>query len=246
MKLFQFHKPPPPRRRRRKKSHKWIDRAKSEVKKMPSLSNLEEDIVIKAAILCTAGHYSFVLSDFQWSTPKEAAFLQNIIWAVDALRKKYPRYLQYARWVAIKQGVKIIEGKRKGYRKKEDPDHRFIAPEAAPPPDMGKLMQEEWDRHFSRYYESKRISLAEDRLAQFLRELNKALESNSDDKNRSANKSAETILVDVNINGTVVKMTPEEYNIWNMLIKQQPPDKSDHENDGPSPRSPGTSRSETD
>jgi len=64
MKLFQFRKPVPPRRHRRKKSHKWLDRAKNEVSKMPSLVNLEENLMVKAAILCTAGHYSFTISDF--------------------------------------------------------------------------------------------------------------------------------------------------------------------------------------
>jgi hypothetical protein len=109
---------------------------------MPSLDSLEEDIVIKAAILCTAGHYSLKLSDFKWSTHEDAAFIQNIIWAIEALQKRYPRYLQYARWVAIKQGIDIIEGKRKGYIKNEDHDHTFISPGVAPPPDMGRLMQD--------------------------------------------------------------------------------------------------------
>ena len=193
---------------------------------MPSLSNLEEDILVKAAILCTAGHYSLQLTDFRWDSPEEAAFVQNMIWVIEALQKKYPRYLQYARWVAIKQGIDIIEGRRKGYRKKEDPDRRFIAPEVAPPPDMGKLMQEEWDRRFSRRYESKRMSSAEGKLAQFLREFNKILESVNNDRNQSANKPAQTIAVDINGKGTYIEMNPDEYAMWNMLIKQKPsPDK---------------------
>src|SRR3972149_2118479 len=120
MKLFQYHKAPPPRRRRRNKSHKWIDKAKAEVAKMPSLSNLEEDVVIKAAILSTAGHYSLGLSDFKWVSQETAFLIQNIIWGIEALQKRYPGYLQYAKWVAINEAVALIEGKRKGYRKQPE------------------------------------------------------------------------------------------------------------------------------
>jgi hypothetical protein len=144
MKLFQLSKPVQPRRRRKKKFHKWIDKAKTEVKKMPSLGNLEEDILVKAAILCTAGQYSLKLTDFRWKTPEEAAFVQNMIWVIEALQRQYPRYLQYAKWVAIKRAVDLIEGPRKGYRKNEDADHRFVAQEeAVPPPDIDKVMEEE-------------------------------------------------------------------------------------------------------
>jgi hypothetical protein len=223
MKLFQFHKPPPPRRRRRKKSHKWIDRAKAEVDKKPSPGNLEEDILVKAAILCTAGHYSLKLSDFKWSSPEDAAFEQNIIWAIEALQKQYPRYLQYARWVAIKRGIDLVEGARKGYRKNEDDAHRFIAQEGVPPPDIDKLMEEEWDRHWSGYRKRVEISNTYSPLAQFLREFNKMLESEISHRNQSSDKPAKTIAVDVDGKGTFVTMTPDEYAMWNRLIKQQPP-----------------------
>ncbi len=155
---------------------------------MPSLGNLEEDIVIKAAILCTAGHYSLQLSDFKLGSSEEVAFVQNVIWSIEALQKKFPRYLQYARWVAIKQAVGLIEGRRKGYRKKkEDGDHGFVAPEVAPPPAIGKLMQEEWDRHFSRYRKSVQVSYMNSRLTQFLGELNKMLESEIGNNNQPPN-----------------------------------------------------------
>jgi hypothetical protein len=236
MKLFQFSKPVQPRRRRKKKSHKWIDKAKAEVKKMPSLGNLEEDILVKAAILCTAGHYSLKLTDFKWETPEEAAFVQNMIWVIEALQKKYPHYLQYARWVAIKRAIDLIEGLRKGYRKNEDADHRFVAQEVVPPPDIGKVMEEEWDRHWSGYRKGVEISNTHSRLAQFLREFNKMLESVNNNRNQSPDKPAKTIAVDVDGKGTFVTMTPDEYAMWNRLIKQQPPpDKPNPEKDDLSP-----------
>jgi hypothetical protein len=179
MKLFQFQKTPPPRQRRRKISHKWVDRAKSEVSKMPSLANLEEDIVIKAAILSAAGHYSFKLDDFTWGSPEEAVLVQKIIWGVEALQENFPRYLQGAKWVAIKQAVDIIEGKKhKGYRKKkEEGDYGSVAPEAPPPPDMGQLMQEEWERYSSGYRKRVQVSQPNMPLAHFLMELNKKIQA---------------------------------------------------------------------
>jgi hypothetical protein len=181
MNIFQFHKPAPTPRRRRKKSHKWIERAKAEVERMPSLANLEEDIVIKAAILCSAGHYSLKLNDFKWKTIEEAAFVQNIIWAIEALQQKYPRYLQYARYVAVKQGIELTERKRKLNRWSVIEDRRNTAPEMVPPPEMGKLMQEERDRHFAGYRKRAEMSNSESLLTQFLTELNRQLKLKSND-----------------------------------------------------------------
>jgi hypothetical protein len=199
---------------------------------MPSLDNLEEDIVIKAAILCTAGQYSIQLSDFKWSTIDDAWARENIIWAIEALQKQYPRYLQYARWVAIREGVNLIEGKRKGYRKAQDPGHRFTAHEEVPRPNMGKLMQEEWDRHFSRYRPAVQVSNTTSRLARFLNELKTGLDSERSDNNQSSDKPDERIPVDVDGNGTIIRMTPEAHALWNMLINKQPlPDEPTRETD---------------
>lgn len=203
---------------------------------MPSLVNLEEDIVIKAAILCTAGHYSLNLSDFKLESPKKFFTVQHIIWAIEALQKKYPRYLQYAKWVAIKQAVDLIEDKRRGYRKKDDPNRRFTAPEMSPPPDMGKLMQEEWDRRFGRYYKLKRSLEVESELARFLRELNKMAETEVRHEEQSPDKPAKAITVDIDGKGIFVDMAPDEYAMWKTLTKRKPPtDKPTHEKDDPSP-----------
>jgi len=158
MKLNPFRKPPPLRRRRRKKSHKWIDRAKAEVNRMPSLDNLEEDVVIKAAILCTAGNYVLRPGDFKLHGTEQAAVVLKIILDIQVLQKEYPHYLQYARWVAIKAGLELIEGKRHGYRKPADDDETALPPGMAPPPDMGRLMQEEWERHRSEYYKRRNLT----------------------------------------------------------------------------------------
>jgi hypothetical protein len=166
MKLINpFRKPPPPVRRRRKKSHKWIDRAKAEVARMPSLENLEEDIVVKAAILCTAGNYSLGLRDFKWQGIAQLSYLQDIIWSIEALQEHYPRYLQYARWVAIKAGVELVECNNKGYRKTAD-DETFLPPETMLPPDMGKLMQEEFERRYSRDSQRRQTIYNKDRQTQ--------------------------------------------------------------------------------
>jgi hypothetical protein len=234
-KLFQFHKPPPTRRRRRKKSNKWIDRAKKEASMMPSLDNLEENLLVKAAILCSAGHYSFYYTDFKWDSAEDAFFVQNMIWAIEVLEKKYPRYLQYARWVAIKQAIDLIEGKHKIYQKKQNMDHYFTVPEEVPPPDMEGLMQEEWERHISRYRRPVHVSQRKDMLSNLLRELNKIQESAARQSNQAPNKPSDKIPVDIDGKGTIVMMNPDEQAVWNMIIKQLSPDQPPIEKNGSSP-----------
>jgi len=231
MKLFQFRKPVARRRHRRKKSHKWLARAKNEVRKMPSLVNLEENLMVKAAILCTAGHYSFTISDFQWDSFEDSFFIQNMIWSIEALKKKYPRYLQYAKWVAIKQALDLVENRRKKHQIKADNDHSFTAYESVPSPDMEALMQEEWERHVARYRRPVRVSQKQNALAGFLRTMNRIQESAGRQENLSPDKSVGKMPVDIDGKGTIMMMTPQEHALWYLLTKQKPPS----ENNGISP-----------
>jgi hypothetical protein len=97
-------------------------------------------------------------------------------------------------------------------------------------------MEEEWDRHWSGYRKSASNSYTYSRLARFLREFNKMLESANNNRNQSPDKPAKTIAVDINGKGTFVMMSPDEYAMWNRLIKQQPPpDKPNPEKDDLSP-----------
>jgi hypothetical protein len=59
---------------------------------------------------------------------RSLSYLEDIIWDIEALQEQYPRYLQYARWVAIKAGVELVEGNNKGYRKPAD-DETYLPPE---------------------------------------------------------------------------------------------------------------------
>ena len=192
---------------------------------MPSLNNLEEDIVIKAAILSTSGHYAFKLSDFRWRETEEAGFAQNVIWAIEALQGRYPGYLQYARWVAIKEAIGMLDRRRKGKKKTEENQPGFPRPDPAPRPEMGKLMQEEWDRHFAgyRYRRMKQNRPEMNQLSKFLNDLAREIRAKTEREGHSSNKPAETIPVDIDGKGSVVMMTPEQQAIWKSFIGGQPP-----------------------
>ena len=226
MRLFQFPKPPPQRRRRRKKSHKWIDKAKAEVKQMPSLANLEQDILVKAAILSAAGHYSLKLADFRCQSREDVLFVQNMIWVIEALQNRYPRYLQYAKWVAIKRAVDMIEGPGKRYRKDDDTEQMLSAQVVEPSPDIETLMEDEWDWHWSNYSKRKRAEKlnTSSPISRFLSDFNDLLNA-AINSNQPQDNMTKTIAVDIDGKGTFIEMTPDEYAMWKTLTKrQQPPD----------------------
>jgi len=191
---------------------------------MPSLANLEQDILVKAAILSTAGHYSFGLTDFRCQSQDDVLFVQNMIWVIEALQNRYPRYLQYAKWVAIKRAVDMIEGPGKRYRKGQDTDRGLDTPEVEPSPDIEELMEDEWDLHWSNYSKrkmSEKLNTSSP-ISRFLSDftdlINAAIKSN-----QPQDKPEKSFAVDFDGKGTFIEMTPDEYAMWKTLTKRQQP-----------------------
>lgn len=198
---------------------------------MPSLAHLAEDPIVKAAILSKACHFTIGWKDLL--TPEYDNFVDavSVFWAIEELQKRYPRYLQYARWVAIKEGVELTEKKtnRKGARYRNNKDTESVM-ETVPPPGMGRGMQEEWQKRVSprdvRVAGTRRAPV--DRadtvapLADFLKKLRAAIESQVQSGDPAQDTPVETVPVDVDGKGTIIDMTPEMRDLWNSLAKRKP------------------------
>jgi hypothetical protein len=166
MKWFQFKKSPQTHRRRRKKSHKWIDKVKSDAENMSYAGSFEENALVKAAILSTAGGYSFTREDFRLESTEDTVFLQNMLWVIEALQERYRDYLQYARWLAIKKGIEVIDNRQKGHQK-ADTKNSFTSQPGVPSPNLEDLMGDEADRRLAGYRRRREVE-AQRRLARFL------------------------------------------------------------------------------
>jgi len=147
-----------------------------------------------------------------------------MIWVIEALQNRYPRYLQYAKWVAIKRAVDMIEGPGKRYRKDEDTNRGFLTQEVEPSPDIETLMEDEWDWHWSNYSKRKRAEKlnTSSPISRFLSDFNDLLNA-AINSNQPQDNMTKTIAVDIDGKGTFIEMTPDEYAMWKTLTKRQQP-----------------------
>ena len=216
MKVF-WSKREPERRRRTKKSHKWLDQVKAEAESLSTLAEINDEPVIKAAILSKDNHFTITLEDFSDAkSVREVVYFQRILGMIEALQKQHSDYLNYAKRLAIQQGIEVI-GARGARHLSHDSAAEIYQEETVSntrpaPPDIARLMQEETRRRFPKGYPRAASSNTNEKLIKDIKAIKEVVKS-AVSKDESSTSSPPDIVA-VEVDGEWVKMTLDGYEIF--------------------------------
>jgi len=216
MNIF-WSKREPERRRRTKKSHKWLDQVKAEAESLSTLAGINDDPIIKAAIMSRDNHFTITLEDFsEAKSVREVVYFQRILWMIEALQKQHSDYLNYAKRLAIQQGIEVI-GARGVRHLSHDSAVEIYQEEANSntrpvPPDIGRLMQEETRRRFPKGYPRATGSGLDETLIQNIRAAKEFVKSEFNKDESSLSSPSDIVVVEVD--DELVEMTWADYEIF--------------------------------
>ncbi len=222
MKILGFGKPEPKRRRRTKRSHKWLDYVKKEAESSPSLTQMVDDPLLKAAVLCRDNHFTLKITDFSADTMEGLAFIQYMISVIEAVRKENPPLLDDLKSQAIREGTKIVE-KHSRRRRSHDVDQEIREEpedldENEPPVDIRPLRKPMVRRWPPPETAAPAVAPQDNPPGvdppQLIEMIKKTIESAVQGQGSSSANSSEIISVDIDGKGTLVEMTRAGFELW--------------------------------
>jgi hypothetical protein len=146
MNLFGLDKSEPKRQRKTRKSRKWLTYVKREAETPPNLTQMLDNPILKAAVLCRDNHFTLKISDFTADTLEGMAFIQYMLSIIEAVRKQNPPVLDELQQEVIQEGTQIIENhshrRRSAAINEVTPEKTApLLDESEPPPYIRPLMK---------------------------------------------------------------------------------------------------------
>ena len=93
MNLFGLNQSERKRHRKTRKSRKWLNYVKKEAETPPTLTQMFDDPILKAAVLCRDNHFTLKISDFTTEYLEGMAFIHHMLSIIEVVRKENPPIL---------------------------------------------------------------------------------------------------------------------------------------------------------
>ena len=219
MNIFGFNKPEPKPRRKTKASSKWISRVNAAAQTPPDFSQMVDNPLLKAAVICRDNNFTLQVSDFVGVAGGDPAFIASMIAVINKMQKENPSELDSFKQKAVKDGLDIISKSRPGSVSGSINEQAAEEETAADLRELASHFEPMKRPIFTRAFPDKLVSPPKnpqvEELVQLIEKFRLAIGSQTNSEATPAENKPEIIAVEVE--GTLVEMTRTGYEIWKRL-----------------------------
>jgi hypothetical protein len=216
MNISGFNKPEPKGGRKTKASSKWINRVKTAAQSTPDFSQMADNPLLKAAVICRDNNFTLQISDFVGVAGGDTAFIASMIAVINKMQKENPSELEAFKQKAVKDGLDIISKNRTGGDSTTINKHAAEEETAADLRGLAPHFEPMKRPTFSRHFPDKPVSPPKnpqvEELVQLIEKVRLAIAAQQNSEATPTENKPEIIAVEVE--GTWVEMTRTGYEIW--------------------------------